>query len=60
MVLDFDIDVRSALILERPFMNTDCALVDVSEGRSSLLIGDESVYFNMFKVIKQHDNDNDA
>ncbi|GJV88772.1 reverse transcriptase domain-containing protein [Tanacetum coccineum] len=42
VVVDFDADPRVPLILERSFLNTGCALIDVYEGELTLRVGKES------------------
>ncbi|WCJ39627.1 hypothetical protein M5689_020603 [Euphorbia peplus] len=52
VILDFAYDLNCPLIFGRPFMNTGRALVDVSEGKIILRIGDNKIEFNMNKAMK--------
>ena len=52
VILDFEEDRQCTLILGRPFLNTGRALIDVHEGKLKLRVGEESVEFIMFKLIK--------
>ncbi|XP_065879878.1 uncharacterized protein [Euphorbia lathyris] len=52
VILDFAYDVNCPLIFGRPFMNTGRALVDVSEGKVVLRIGDDKIEFDMNQVMK--------
>nr|GEY64623.1 reverse transcriptase domain-containing protein [Tanacetum cinerariifolium] len=47
VVVDFDADPRVSLILERSFLKTRRALIDVYEGEFTLRIGKEGVTFNL-------------
>nr|GEV27117.1 reverse transcriptase domain-containing protein [Tanacetum cinerariifolium] len=47
VVVNFDADPRVPLILERSFLNTIRALIDVYEGELTLHIGKETVTFNL-------------
>nr|GEW41881.1 reverse transcriptase domain-containing protein [Tanacetum cinerariifolium] len=47
VVVDFDSDPRVLLILERSFLKTGRALIDVYEGELTLLVGKEAVTFNL-------------
>nr|GEX21169.1 reverse transcriptase domain-containing protein [Tanacetum cinerariifolium] len=46
-VLDFDADRRVPLILERSFLKTEKALIDVYEGELTLRVGKEAITFNL-------------
>ncbi|WCJ31663.1 hypothetical protein M5689_013137 [Euphorbia peplus] len=50
VILDFY--VNCPLILGRPFMNIGGALVDVSEGKIILRIGDDKIEFDMNRAMK--------
>ena len=52
VILDFVYDKNCPLILGRPFMNTGRALVDVSEGKLILRIGEDTIEFHMDKAMK--------
>nr|GEZ73312.1 reverse transcriptase domain-containing protein [Tanacetum cinerariifolium] len=47
VVVDFDADPRVSLILERSFLKTGRALIDVYEGELTLRIGKEAITFNL-------------
>ncbi|GJV40404.1 reverse transcriptase domain-containing protein [Tanacetum coccineum] len=47
VVVDFDADPRVPLILERSFLKTGRALIDVYEGELTLRVGKEAVTFNL-------------
>nr|GEY70819.1 reverse transcriptase domain-containing protein [Tanacetum cinerariifolium] len=47
VVVDFDADPRVPLILERSFLNTERALIDVYEGELTLRVGKEAVTLNL-------------
>nr|GEV16340.1 DNA-directed DNA polymerase [Tanacetum cinerariifolium] len=47
VVVDFDADPRVPLILERSFLKTGRALIDVFEGELTLRVGKEAITFNL-------------
>nr|GEV91969.1 reverse transcriptase domain-containing protein [Tanacetum cinerariifolium] len=47
VVVDFDADPRVPLILERSFLKTERALIDVFEGELTLRVGKEAITFNL-------------
>nr|GEZ49754.1 reverse transcriptase domain-containing protein [Tanacetum cinerariifolium] len=47
IVVDFDVDPRVPLILERSFLKTERALIDVFEGELTLRVGKEAITFNL-------------
>nr|GEV67985.1 hypothetical protein [Tanacetum cinerariifolium] len=47
VVVDFDIDPRVPLFLERSFLKTKRALIDVFEGELTLRVGKEAITFNL-------------
>nr|GEV75928.1 hypothetical protein [Tanacetum cinerariifolium] len=47
VVVDFDADPRVSLIIERSFLNTGRALIDVFEGELTLRVGKEAITFNL-------------
>ncbi|XP_050229166.1 uncharacterized protein LOC126678307 [Mercurialis annua] len=55
VVLDYAADKYCPMILGRPFMNTGRALINVHDGKLTLMIGEESVDFDM-KKITRHPN----
>ncbi|XP_010256221.1 PREDICTED: uncharacterized protein LOC104596664 [Nelumbo nucifera] len=56
IVLDMEEDYDMPLILGRHFLATGRVLIDVQQGKLSLIINDEEVIFNVFKAMK-HSND---
>nr|GEV82905.1 reverse transcriptase domain-containing protein [Tanacetum cinerariifolium] len=47
VVVDFDADTRVPLILERSFLKTGRALIDVFEGKLTIRVGKEAIIFNL-------------
>nr|GEY32745.1 reverse transcriptase domain-containing protein [Tanacetum cinerariifolium] len=47
VVVDFDADPRVPIILERSFLKTGRALIDVYEGELTLHVGKEAITFNL-------------
>nr|GEZ86889.1 reverse transcriptase domain-containing protein [Tanacetum cinerariifolium] len=47
VVIDFDADPRLPLILERSFLKTERALIDVYEGELTLRVSNKAVTFNL-------------
>nr|GFA08334.1 reverse transcriptase domain-containing protein [Tanacetum cinerariifolium] len=47
VVVDFDADPRVTLILERSFLKTGRALIDVYEGELTLRVGNKAITFNL-------------
>ncbi|XP_023768574.1 uncharacterized protein LOC111917152 [Lactuca sativa] len=45
IILDVEEDLKVPIIFGRPFLNTVCALLDMSESMLTLRVGDESVIF---------------
>ncbi|GKA29241.1 reverse transcriptase domain-containing protein [Tanacetum coccineum] len=52
VVVDYDVDPRVPLILGRPFLRTDHALVDVHGEELTLRVGDEKLVFNVESTSK--------
>nr|GEX95771.1 reverse transcriptase domain-containing protein [Tanacetum cinerariifolium] len=52
VVVDFDVDPRVLLILERSFLKTGRALIDVYEGELTLRVGKEAVTFNLDQTLR--------
>ena len=55
VVIDLKEDKQIPLLLGRPFLATEAALIDVKKGELSLRVGIEEVHFNLSKSLKQHD-----
>nr|GEW46128.1 reverse transcriptase domain-containing protein [Tanacetum cinerariifolium] len=52
IVVDFDADPRVPLILERSFLKTKRALIDVFEGELTLRVGKKSITFNLDQTLR--------
>nr|GEZ23453.1 hypothetical protein [Tanacetum cinerariifolium] len=59
VVVDFDVDPRVPLILERSFLKTRQALIDVYEGELTLRVGNKAVTFNLDQTTRYSSNYND-
>nr|GEU84270.1 putative reverse transcriptase domain-containing protein [Tanacetum cinerariifolium] len=59
VVVDFDADPRVPQILERSFLKTIRALIDVFEGELTLLVGKEAITFNLDQTSRYSANYND-
>nr|GEY14071.1 reverse transcriptase domain-containing protein [Tanacetum cinerariifolium] len=59
VVVDFDADPRVPLILERSFLKTGKALIDVFEGELTLRVGKEAITFNLGQTSRYSANYND-
>nr|GEV10529.1 reverse transcriptase domain-containing protein [Tanacetum cinerariifolium] len=59
VVVDFDADPRVPLILERSFLKTRRALIDVFEGELTLHVGKEAITFNLDQTSRHSANYND-
>nr|GFC75980.1 reverse transcriptase domain-containing protein [Tanacetum cinerariifolium] len=55
----FDADPRVPLILERSFLKTRKALIDVFEGKLTLRVGKEAITFNLDQTLRYSANYND-
>ncbi|XP_070004989.1 uncharacterized protein [Nicotiana sylvestris] len=53
VILDCEVDYEVPIILERPFLDTGKALVDIEVGELTFRVGDEKVVFHVFKSMKQ-------
>ncbi|GKA17285.1 reverse transcriptase domain-containing protein [Tanacetum coccineum] len=56
IVVDFDVDPLVPLILERSFLKTGRALIDVYEGELTLHVGKEAVTFNLDQTLRYSPN----
>ena len=52
VVLDMEEDKEAPLILGRPFLATEQALIDVKDGELTLRVGDDQVKFNLYQSLK--------
>nr|GEW60084.1 reverse transcriptase domain-containing protein [Tanacetum cinerariifolium] len=59
VVVNFDADPRVPLILERSFLKTRCALIDVYGGELTLRVGKEAVTFNLVQTSRYSSNYDD-
>nr|GEZ70538.1 reverse transcriptase domain-containing protein [Tanacetum cinerariifolium] len=59
VVVDFDADPRVPLILERSFLKTERALIDVFKGELTLCVGKEAITFNLDQTSRYSTNYND-
>nr|GEY06968.1 reverse transcriptase domain-containing protein [Tanacetum cinerariifolium] len=59
VVVDFDADPRVPLILERSFLNTRRALIDVLEGELTLRVSKEAITFNLDQTSRYSTNYSD-
>nr|GFB20821.1 reverse transcriptase domain-containing protein [Tanacetum cinerariifolium] len=59
VVVDFDADPRVPLILNRSFLKTERALIDVFEGELTLHVGKEAITFNLDQTSRYLANYND-
>nr|GEV91489.1 hypothetical protein [Tanacetum cinerariifolium] len=59
VVVDFDADPRVPLILERSFLKTGIALIDVFEGELTLRVGKEAITFNLDQTSRYSANYSD-
>nr|GEX55278.1 reverse transcriptase domain-containing protein [Tanacetum cinerariifolium] len=59
IVVDFDADPRVPIILERSFLNTGRALIDVFEGELTLRVSKEAITFNLDQTSRYSANYND-
>nr|GEX59086.1 reverse transcriptase domain-containing protein [Tanacetum cinerariifolium] len=59
IVIDFDADPRVPLILERSFLKTEIALIDVFEGELTLHVGKEAITFNLDQTSRYSANYNE-
>ncbi|GJR25276.1 reverse transcriptase domain-containing protein [Tanacetum coccineum] len=57
--VDFDADPRVPLIIERSFLKTGRALIDVYEGELTLRVGKEAVTFNLDQTSRYSSNYDD-
>ena len=55
IVLDMEEDYDVPLILERPFLATGRALIDVHSGELTLRVNEEEVIFNIYRSMKFRD-----
>nr|GFB78023.1 reverse transcriptase domain-containing protein [Tanacetum cinerariifolium] len=56
VVVDFEPDPRVPLILERCFLKTERALIDVHKGELTLRIGNEAITYNLDQTLRYSAN----
>nr|GEV57575.1 reverse transcriptase domain-containing protein [Tanacetum cinerariifolium] len=59
VVVDFDVDPRVPLILERSFLKTESTLIDVFESELTLRVGKEAITFSIDQTSRYSANYND-
>ena len=47
VVIDIEEDKQVPLLLGRPFLAIEVALIDVKKGELTLMVGNEAVHFNL-------------
>ena len=55
VMLDMEEDLNVPLILGRPFLATDGAIIDVQSGGLTLRVNEEQVTFNIYRTTKFED-----
>nr|GEU71148.1 reverse transcriptase domain-containing protein [Tanacetum cinerariifolium] len=58
VVIDFDVDPRVPLIIERSFLKAERALIDVFEGKLTLRVSKEAIIFNLDQTSRYSGNYN--
>ncbi|XP_021766986.1 uncharacterized protein LOC110731432 [Chenopodium quinoa] len=59
-VLEMDEDERIPIILGRPFLATSKAIIDVKEGKMALKVDNDSIEFDLNKVMRQPSSSNEC
>ena len=57
VIMKMEEDTQVPLLLGRPFLATEAALIDVEKGELTLRVGEEAVHFNLNKGLEQPDVD---
>ncbi|KAI3806721.1 hypothetical protein L1987_22635 [Smallanthus sonchifolius] len=52
VILDMEVDDKVPLILGRPFLRTNKAMIDVFDGKLTLRVGDEYITFDAMKLVE--------
>ena len=52
VVINMEEDKQVPLLLERPFLTTEVALIEVKKGELTLRVGDEALHFNLNHSLK--------
>ncbi|XP_042027227.1 uncharacterized protein LOC121774410 [Salvia splendens] len=58
VVLDMEEDRHVPLLLGRPFLATERALIDVHKGELTLRLNDESITFSIYDAMQKYDDEN--
>ena len=53
VILDYEVDFEVPIILERPFLATDRALVDMEKGKMKFRFNNEEATFNICRSMRQ-------
>ena len=53
-------DTQVPLLLGRPFLATEAALIDVQKGELTLRVGDEAVHFNINRSLEHPNVESDS
>ena len=53
VILDYEVDFEVAIILGRPFLSTDRALVDMEKGQMKFQLNNEEATFNVCRTMRQ-------
>ncbi|XP_021774135.1 uncharacterized protein LOC110738074 [Chenopodium quinoa] len=59
-ILEMDEDERIPIILGRPFLATSKAIIDVKEGKMTLKVDNDSIEFDLNKVMRQPSSSNEC
>lgn len=55
IILDYEVNKKVPIILGRPFLATERALIDVQEGELNICVDDQQVKLNVFNALKYLD-----
>ena len=59
VVIDIEEDKQVPLLLGRPFLAIEAALIDMKKGELTLRVGNEAMHFNLNHSLKQQEPIND-
>ena len=54
VIIDSEVDLEVPIILERPFLTTGRALVDMEKGLMKFLLNNEEATFNVCRTMRQN------
>ena len=60
VIMKMEEDTQTPLLLERPFLSTGVALIDVQKGELTLKVGNEAVHFNLIRSLEHPDVDGES